>query len=111
MGSAYLIALTATQPLCGKLSDIAGRGNSFLIACILFAAGNFTCSLARSLPVMIFGRVLSGVGDGACNAVCTFISSDHIPLRSRGLWQGVGMVLYVTGSGLGGVVGGILNDT
>ncbi|KAJ5220269.1 Major facilitator superfamily domain general substrate transporter [Penicillium chermesinum] len=111
LGSSYLIALTAIQPLCGKLSDIIGRGNSFLIACVLFAAGNLTCSLARSLPVMIFGRVLSGVGGGACNAVCTFVCSDHIPLRSRGLWQGVGMVLYVTGSGLGGVVGGALNDT
>lgn len=111
LGSAYLIALTATQPLCGKLSDIIGRGASFLIACILFAAGNLICSLAGSLPVMIFGRVLSGVGGGACNAICTFISSDHIPLRSRGLWQGMGMVLYVTGSGLGGVVGGALNDS
>ena len=111
LGSAYLIAMTATQPLSGKLSDILGRRIVFLFACLIFAAGNLTCSVAQSVPAMVLGRMLAGCGGGACNSISTFVTSDYVPLRSRGLWQGFGLILYVSGCGLGGVMGGAMNDT
>ena len=43
-------------------------------------------------------------------SISTFIASDLIPLRKRGVWQGLGNVCYGLGSGLGGVFGGYLND-
>jgi MFS family permease len=60
---------------------------------------------------MITGRVVSGIGGGGLTAISTFVSSDLVPLRRRGLWQGYGNVVFGLGMSLGGVVGGWLNDT
>lgn len=46
---------------------------------------------------MILGRVVAGIGGGCLNTISTFILSDLIPLRRRGLWQGFGNVVYGTG--------------
>jgi MFS family permease len=59
---------------------------------------------------MILGRVVAGMGGGGLMAISTFIGSDLVPLRKRGLIQGIGNVCYGTGAGLGGVYGGWIND-
>ena len=60
---------------------------------------------------MIVGRVVSGIGGGGLTAISTFVTSDLVSLRRRGLWQGYGNVVFGLGMSLGGVVGGWLNDT
>ena len=59
---------------------------------------------------MILGRVVAGMGGGGLMAISTFVGSDLVPLRKRGLIQGIGNVCYGTGAGLGGVYGGWIND-
>lgn len=60
--------------------------------------------------VMICGRVIAGIGGGGLTAISTFLASDLIPLRRRGLWQGFGNVVYGTKAGLGALSGGWIND-
>ena len=60
---------------------------------------------------MIIGRIVSGIGGGGLTAIATFVTSDLVPLRKRGVWQGVGNICYGAGSGLGGVFGGLINDS
>ncbi|KAJ6119875.1 Major facilitator superfamily domain general substrate transporter [Penicillium sp. IBT 18751x] len=110
LGSGYLIGLTATQPLSGKLSDIFGRKVSFCFAACMFTIGNLICGFASSKAVLIMARVLAGVGGGGCISISTFIASDHIPLKRRGTWQGTSAVVYTLGIGLGAVIGGTVND-
>ncbi|KAJ5379119.1 Major facilitator superfamily domain general substrate transporter [Penicillium cosmopolitanum] len=110
LGSGYLIGLTATQPLSGKLSDIFGRRASFCTAASLFTIGNLACGFARSKIPLICARVITGIGGGGCIAIATFIASDNIPLHRRGTWQGFSAVVYTTGMGLGAVIGGAIND-
>lgn len=43
-------------------------------------------------------------------AISTFVGSDLVPLRKRGLVQGLGNVCFGTGAGLGGLFGGWIND-
>lgn len=59
---------------------------------------------------MIFGRVVAGTGGGCLNTISTFVASDLIPLRKRGVWQGFGNIVFGTGMGLGGVFGGYIHD-
>lgn len=61
--------------------------------------------------MIIIGRVVSGIGGGGLTAITTFVTSDLVPLRKRGVWQGVGNVAFGLGSGLGGVFGGLINDS
>jgi len=51
------------------------------------------------------------MGGGGLTAISTFVASDLVPLRKRGVWQGFGNICYGTGAGLGGVFGGWINDT
>jgi MFS family permease len=110
LGSGYLIGLTATQPLSGKLSDIFGRRVSFCFATCMFTIGNLICGYSRSKAVLILARILAGIGGGGCISIATFIASDHIPLKRRGIWQGTSAVMYTLGIGLGAVIGGAIND-
>lgn len=61
--------------------------------------------------MIIIGRVVSGIGGGGLTAITTFVTSDLVPLRKRGVWQGIGNVAFGLGSGLGGVFGGLINDS
>jgi len=81
-----------------------------VVSNVLFAAGNLMCGLAKSEWSMIAGRVVAGMGGGGLMAISTFVGSDLVPLRKRGLIQGLGNVCYGTGAGLGGVFGGWVND-
>ncbi|KAF7511206.1 hypothetical protein GJ744_005103 [Endocarpon pusillum] len=108
--SAYLIANAACQPVAGKLTDIFSRRNGLIFSNVLFGTGCLICGLARNEWVMITGRVVSGIGGGGLTAISTFVSSDLVPLRTRGIWQGYGNVVFGLGLSLGGVVGGWLND-
>ncbi|KAL8671967.1 MAG: hypothetical protein Q9168_003563 [Polycauliona sp. 1 TL-2023] len=110
LATAYLIGQAATQPLSGKLTDIFSRQWGLVLSNCFFALGNLICGFANDKWTMIFGRVLAGIGGGCLNSISTIIVSDLIPLRQRALWQGMSNVFWGLGNGLGGLVGGYLND-
>ncbi|KAL8852459.1 MAG: hypothetical protein Q9221_002689 [Calogaya cf. arnoldii] len=111
LASAYYVANSVLQPLSGKLTDIYGRRTGLVLCNILFCAGNLICGLAPSESVIIVGRVVAGLGGGGLNAIPLFIANDLVPLRRRGVWQGINNICFGVGSGLGGIYGGWLNDT
>ncbi|KAK5166901.1 uncharacterized protein LTR77_007630 [Saxophila tyrrhenica] len=111
IASGYLIANAAFQPLSGKLTDIYGRRAGIVFATVFFAVGTLICGFAKEGWVMILGRVVAGSGGGCLNTISTFVASDLIPLRKRGVWQGFGNIVFGTGMGLGGVFGGAIHDS
>lgn len=110
-GFVLLHPTAAVQPLAGKLTNIFSRRTGLLVSNVLFAVGNLICGLADDQWTMILGRVVAGAGGGGINAISTFVGSDLIPLRRRGLWQGLGNIAYGVGSGMGGIFGGWIHDT
>ncbi|KAF9881218.1 major facilitator superfamily transporter [Colletotrichum karsti] len=110
LATAYLISNAACQPISGRLTDIFGRGPGLVFSNIFFAAGNLICGLARTQSAIIFGRVVAGIGGGGLMSISTFLGSDLIPLRKRGIYQGIGNIAYGSGAMLGGVFGGLIND-
>ncbi|KAH6626315.1 major facilitator superfamily domain-containing protein [Chaetomium sp. MPI-SDFR-AT-0129] len=111
LATAYLIANATCQPLSGRLTDIFGRGPGLVFSNVMFALGNLLCGLARDEGGMILGRVVAGVGGGGLMSISTFLASDLVPLKKRGVVQGVGNIAYGSGAMLGGVLGGFINDT
>jgi MFS family permease len=110
VASAYIIATAAVLPLSGKLTDIFGRRAGLLWCNFFFGLGNLTCGLARTEGAMIVGRVVAGLGGGGLNSISTFVASDLIPVRRRGVWQGFGNLAWGVGSALGGILGGWVHD-
>ncbi|KAI1398091.1 MFS general substrate transporter [Hypoxylon fuscum] len=110
LATAYLISNAACQPISGRLTDIFGRGPGLVFSNVFFAVGNLICGLAQDENVMIFGRVIAGIGGGGLMSISTFLCTDLVPLRNRGVIQGIGNICYGSGAMLGGVFGGLVND-
>ncbi|KAL4804803.1 major facilitator superfamily-domain-containing protein [Aspergillus unguis] len=110
IATSYFLTLTSFQPLYGKLSDIFGRKACLLFAYAVFGSGCLFCGLAQNIHQLIAARVFQGIGGGGMTTVVSILMSDIIPLRDRGVWQGIINIIFATGSGIGAPLGGILSD-
>ncbi|UZJ51579.1 hypothetical protein CBS101457_000899 [Exobasidium rhododendri] len=111
LGTSYLLSVCCFTPIYGRLCDVMGRKYAMLLALTSFSIGTFLCGVAPSMNSLIAARALAGIGGGGLATCTSTIFSDVIPLRNRGLYQGLTNIIYGLGSGLGGPVGGFLNDT
>ena len=107
IGTAYLICSTVFQPVYGTLSFILGRKFSIYIALFFFAIGAVLAGVATTIPMMLAGRSLQGVGGAGLIALTEIVLADLIPLRYRGTYTGVLASMYALGGGVGPVVGGL----
>lgn len=111
LGSSYLIANAVCQPISGRLTDIFSRRSGLIVSNFLFGIGLLICGLAKSETSILAGRVVAGMGGGGFNVISAIVASDLVPLRKRGIVQGVSHVCYGVGAGLGGLFGGWVNGT
>ncbi|KIY49534.1 MFS general substrate transporter [Fistulina hepatica ATCC 64428] len=110
IGTSYLLSVCCFTPLYGRLSDILGRKGAMLLALSLFGLGTVMCGLAPSMNTLLVARAIAGMGGGGVMTVSSVTVTDLIPLKQRGLYQGMANILYGMGSGLGGPVGGWISD-
>ncbi|KDR83544.1 hypothetical protein GALMADRAFT_54931 [Galerina marginata CBS 339.88] len=116
IGTSYLLSVCCFTPLYGRLADILGRKGAMLLALSLFGSGTIFCGMAPSMNALIAARAVAGMGGGGLvhSQSNSFLSSiavtDLIPLKQRGLYQGMANILFGLGAGLGGPLGGWVND-
>jgi EmrB/QacA subfamily drug resistance transporter len=108
--TSYLLALTATTPLFGKLSDIYGRRTILLLAIGIFIAGSIACALAPTIWVLVLARGLQGIGGGGLLPIAQTIIADLLSPRERPVVQGRTSIMFMSASILGPVLGGLLTD-
>lgn len=108
IATSYLFSTSIVQPL-GKLSDIFGRKTSLLVCIFVFTIGCLQCATAGSVGGFVSGRFLSGFGAGL-NSLSSIITSDLIPLRDRGVYQGLGNIFFCLGCAVGGTCGGWISQ-
>ncbi|ESK97591.1 vacuolar amino acid permease [Moniliophthora roreri MCA 2997] len=110
IGTSYLLSVCCFTPLYGRLSDILGRKGAMLLALTLFGSGTIFCGLAPSMELLIAARAVAGMGGGGVMTVSSIVVTDFIPLKQRGLYQGMANILFGLGAGIGGPLGGWIND-
>jgi MFS family permease len=86
--SAYLLALTVTVPIYGKLADLYGRKPVLLAGISLFLLGSALSAVAPSMEWLIVFRALQGLGGGAIGATVNTVVGDLYDVRERGKIQG-----------------------
>src|SRR5262245_23999066 len=105
---AYLLSAATIVPVYGRLGDARGRRNMLLIALFVFALGSVACGLAQSLPQLVAGRVLQGLGGGGLMTLSQAIIGELVPPVERVRFQGYFALVFTTASIGGPIVGGIV---
>lgn len=108
--TAYLIALTAATPLYGKVSDIHGRRLTVQMAILTYMAGSLICALAPDMLIMIFGRVLHGIGGAGLGSLGMIVLGDVAAPRERAKYYAYLSITYTTAGACGPALGGFLTD-
>ncbi|MBK0376544.1 MFS transporter [Streptomyces sp. RB110-1] len=106
--SGYLLAVTVTLPLYGKLSDTFGRKPVLIAGIILFLAGSLLCAAAWNMAALIAFRIVQGLGGGALQGTIQTIAADLYPLKERPRIQARLSTVWATSSVAGPVAGGLL---
>ena len=70
----------------GRLADRIGRRATLLITAVIFVVGALLCAAAPTAALLIFGRVIVGIGIGLSSTAVPLYISEISPAKARG-WQ------------------------
>src|SRR3989442_2783310 len=108
--TAYVLAMTVTIPLYGKLGDVYGRRPLYLFAISIFLVGSALCGLAQSMIQLVAFRGIQGLGGGGLFALALATIANIVPPRDRGRYQGLIGATFAMGSIAGPALGGVIVD-
>lgn len=108
--TAYLIAATAVTPLYGKISDIRGRRSTLAVAVAIYMVGSLICASATDMAVLIFGRVVHGLGGGGLTSLAMIVLGDIAAPKDRGRYYAYFALTFSTAGATGPALGGFLAD-
>lgn len=106
--SGYLLAVTVSLPVYGKLSDTFGRKPVLIAGIILFLAGSLLCAAAWNMASLIAFRVVQGLGGGALQGTVQTIAADLYPLKERPKIQAKLSTVWAVSAVAGPAIGGLL---
>ncbi len=109
--TAYLLAMTATMPLWGSLSDRFGRRPVLFIGLAIFLVGSALCGVSQGMWQLVVFRGIQGLGAGAIVPVSLAVIGDLYPPADRARLQAAFSSLFVLAFLIGPTIGGILADT
>ncbi|KAI9324207.1 major facilitator superfamily domain-containing protein [Zopfochytrium polystomum] len=110
VATAYLLTATAFVPSYGQLADIFGRKPTFLFAIAVFEVGSAICSAAGSMPMLITGRAVAGIGGSRIFLVVNIIIADIVRSEERAKWGGFIGASFGLASVAGPLLGGVFVD-
>jgi len=106
----YLVANAVVLPMSAWLSRVLGRKNYYLMCVALFTVTSFLCGIAPSLGILLFARVLQGIGGGGLAPVEQAILVDTFPAEKRASAFALYTMAIVTAPAIGPVLGGWITD-
>jgi DHA2 family multidrug resistance protein len=108
--TSYLVSNAIVLPLSGWLSSIVGRKHFYMGCVALFTISSFLCGLAPNLSMLIFFRVLQGVGGGGLQPSEQAILADTFAPAKRGMAFAVYGIAVVMAPAIGPTLGGYITD-
>ncbi len=106
----FLLASTACMPLYGKIADIHGRRPVLCVAIVIHFAGSLICALSPSMAVLIFGRIVQGIGAAGLTSIPVVVLGDVAAPKDRGKYAGYFAIVYTSAGACGPALGGFLSD-
>src|SRR5216684_1644454 len=108
--TSYLVSNAIVLPLSGWVSSIIGRKRFYMTCVAIFTVSSLLCGFAPSLGLLIFFRVLQGVGGGGLQPSEQAILADTFEPAKRGMAFAVYGVAVVMAPAIGPTLGGWITD-
>lgn len=109
--TSYLVANGVIIPSTAWFSTLFGRKNFLLLSTILFTASSALCGLATSMGMLIFARVIQGLGGGAIMPIGQAVMMEEFPVEERGVAMSVFGFGVIFAPIIGPTLGGWITDT
>ncbi|KAK7429548.1 hypothetical protein QQZ08_003927 [Neonectria magnoliae] len=112
IGSDYIwvtnVYFLTRRPLFGQLCNLFGRRNVMVVIFGLYTLGSGIAGGANGAAMLIAGRAIQGIGSGGVGVAADVIISDLVPLRYRGNYIAMLLVVATIGFAIGPFIGGII---
>ncbi|MEA4845876.1 MAG: MFS transporter [Clostridiaceae bacterium] len=105
---AYLLVISSLLLTYGRLGDMYGHKNIYIMGFIIFTAGSLLCGMASSIDLLIAYRGIQALGAGMLMAMGPAIVTEVTPANKRGRALGTTAVAVSVALATGPVLGGFL---
>src|ERR1700688_424676 len=109
--TSYLVANAIVLPMGGWFAMLLGRKRFYMICVALFTVSSVLCGIAPSLGMLIFFRVLQGIGGGALQPMSQAILVENFPREKQGMAMAVYGMGVVVAPVIGPTLGGWITDS
>jgi DHA2 family multidrug resistance protein len=106
----YSMANVVIIPLTAWLDERFGRKNYFVFSLVAFVIASILCGLATNLAMLIFARVLQGLGGGSMLGKAQSILFQTFSKAEQGAAQAAFGLSVIMGPAIGPTLGGYLTD-
>lgn len=104
----YTIPFMVSMPLYGRLGDELGKRRLFFAGIFTFLFGTLVVLTAGTLPQLMVGRAIQGLGSAGVVPLCMAIISQIFPPAERGralgTWNSIGPVAGIAGPFIAGLL-------
>jgi len=104
----YMIVSTVLVLTAGRLSDLFGRKNAYVLGFVIFSLASLGAGFSGSGTQLILWRVLQGIGGALLFANAAALVTDAFPKKELGLAMGTNTMVAAVGLVVGPVLGGAL---
>jgi EmrB/QacA subfamily drug resistance transporter len=104
----YMIVSTVLVLTAGRLSDLFGRKNAYVLGFLVFSLASLGAGFSGSGTQLILWRVVQGVGGAFLFANAAALVTDAFPKEELGLAMGTNTMVAAVGLVIGPVLGGAL---
>jgi len=108
--TSYLVSNAIVLPVSGWFSTRIGRKRFYMSCVVIFTLSSFLCGIAPNLGLLIFFRVLQGIGGGGLQPSEQAILADTFPPRKRGMAFAIYGMAVVLAPAIGPTLGGYITD-
>ena len=105
----YALTFAVSIPIYGRVSDLFSLKRTFAFGLVMLAVGLAVCALAPTLPLLVAGRALQGVGAGAIPALSFGSIAKLLGPGQRGTALGALSSSVGVGAAAGPVLGGLIS--
>jgi EmrB/QacA subfamily drug resistance transporter len=106
----YLLVLSGFLLSFGRLGDLRGHKNVYLLGFVIFLSSSALCGLAFSVEELVFFRAIQALGGAMLSANSPAILTTSFPARQRGQALGLQATMTYLGLTVGPSLGGWLTD-